>query len=388
MRTLARAAAGALLLSVLGSVSLPAAGKPRARDLGVPFEGTPGPENAITDVAGVEVGHTTLISGEGKLVVGKGPVRTGVTAVLPRGRESSRDAVFAGWFSQNGNGEMTGTTWIEESGFLEGPLLLTNTHSVGVVRDAAIAWRVKQGTPDASGYWWSLPVVAETWDGFLNDINGFHVKPEHVFQALSSAAGGPVPEGNVGGGTGMICYEFKGGIGTSSRRLSAKAGGYTVGALVQCNCGRRSQLLVAGAPVGVEIPGTVYGEDTGSIIIVLATDAPLLPHQLKRLARRATMGLARTGSTSGNGSGDIFLAFSTANPKAWTATEAVGVQMVPNDAMNPLFEASVQATEEAIVNAMVGAETMTGIDGHKAESLPHDRLRTALKKYNRLAVSP
>jgi L-aminopeptidase/D-esterase-like protein len=385
MGKMAKAAAALLLLAGLEARVSLGAPKPRARELGVAFEGTPGPGNAITDVAGVAVGHTTLISGEGKLEVGKGPVRTGVTVVLPRGKESDNDAVFAGWFSQNGNGEMTGTTWVEESGYLEGPFFVTNTHSVGVVRDASIAWRVKQGKPDASGYWWSLPVVAETWDGFLNDINGFHVKPEHVFQALSSAAPGPVPEGNVGGGTGMICYEFKGGIGTSSRRLPAKAGGYTVGVLVQCNCGRRSQLLVTGVPVGLEIPGTVYGEDTGSIIIVVATDAPLLPHQLKRLARRATMGLARTGSTSGNGSGDIFLAFSTANPKTWTASGPVGVTMVPNDNMNRLFEAAVQSTEEAIINAMVAAETMTGIDGHRADRLPHDRLRDVLKKYNRLS---
>jgi D-aminopeptidase len=387
MRKARKVLARAVLLGALLPAALLAAQMPRARDLGVPFEGTPGPNNAITDVPGVEVGHTTIISGEGRLEVGKGPVRTGVTTVLPRGKASNNDAVFAGWFSQNGNGEMTGTTWIDESGFLEGPFFVTNTHSVGVVRDAAIAWRVKQGTPDASGYWWSLPVVAETWDGFLNDINGFHVKPEHVFQALSTAASGRVAEGSVGGGTGMVCYEFKGGIGSSSRRLSEKSGGYTVGVLVQCNCGRRSQLTVAGAPVGLEIPGTVYGEDTGSIIIVVATDAPLLPHQLRRLARRATMGLARTGSTSGNGSGDIFLAFSTANPKTWSATKPVGVTMVPNDNMNPLFEATVQATEESIVNAMVAADTMTGADGHRADRLPHDRLRAALKKYNRLAES-
>jgi D-aminopeptidase len=375
--------AGALFLLLLEPEPLLAQAKPRARELGVPFEGTPGPANAITDVGGVEVGQTTLISGEGKLVVGKGPVRTGVTAVLPRGKESNKDAVFAGWFSQNGNGEMTGTTWVEESGFLEGPLLVTNTHSVGVVRDAAIAWRVKQGGADASGYWWSLPVVAETWDGYLNDINGFHVKPEHVFSALSAASSGVVAEGNAGGGTGMVCYEFKGGIGTSSRRLSSRQGEHTVGVLVQCNCGRRSQLTVAGVPVGREIPGKVYGEDTGSIIIVVATDAPLLPHQLKRLARRATMGLARTGATSGNGSGDIFIAFSTANAGVWSAKEAASVTIVPNDAMDALFEATVQATEEAIVNAMVAAETMTGADGHRVEHLPHDRLQTALKKYNR-----
>jgi len=374
-----------LVFAGSSSAFLGAADRPRARDLGVPFDGTPGPNDAITDVPGVEVGQTTLISGEGKLVVGQGPVRTGVTAILPRGKRSNDDAVFAGWFSQNGNGEMTGTTWIEESGFLEGPVLLTNTHSVGVVRDAAIAWRVQHGPADASGYWWSLPVVAETWDGFLNDINGFHVKTEHVFQALSSASGGRVAEGSVGGGTGMICYEFKGGTGTSSRKLSAKAGGYTVGVLVQCNCGRRSQLTVAGVPVGREIPGTVYGEDTGSIIIVVATDAPLLPHQLKRIARRATMGLARTGSVSGNGSGDIFIAFSTANPGAWTSKKPVSVSMVPNDDIGPLFEGTVEAVEEAIVNAMVASDTMTGINGNRADGLPPDRLRAALKKYNRLA---
>jgi len=382
-----RAPIPVLLLASFFPAFLAAAERPRARELGVPFDGAPGPNDAITDVPGVEVGHATLVSGDGKLVVGSGPVRTGVTAILPRGKSSSDDAVFAGWFSQNGNGEMTGTTWVEESGFLEGPVLLTNTHSVGVVRDAAIAWRVQHGKADASGYWWSLPVVAETWDGFLNDINGFHVKPEHVFQALGSAAGGRVAEGSVGGGTGMICYEFKGGIGTSSRKLSAKAGGYTVGVLVQCNCGRRSQLTVAGVPVGREIPGTVYGEDTGSIIIVVATDAPLLPHQLKRIARRATMGLARTGSTSGNGSGDIFIAFSTANPGAWEARKPVNVAMVPNDDMGPLFEGTVQAVEEAIVNAMVAADTMTGINGNRADGLPHDRLRAALAKYGRLAPS-
>ena len=361
---------------------------PRARDLGVPFEGTPGPLDAITDVAGVEVGHTTLISGEGKLVVGTGPVRTGVTAILPRGK-SSTDPVFAGWFPLNGNGEMTGTTWIEESGFLEGPVMITNTHSVGVVRDAAIAWRVERGGPDTSGDWWSLPVVAETWDGFLNDVNGFHVKPAHVSAALASAASGPVPEGNVGGGTGMVCYEFKGGIGTASRKLSQKAGGYTVGVLVQCNCGTRPQLRIAGVPVGLEIPDKPASkQDTGSIIIVVATDAPLLPHQLKRLARRASLGLARTGSVSGNGSGDIFIAFSTANPGAAESSGVRTVNMVPNDQMNPLFEATVQATEEAIVNALVAAETMTGRDNHTVVALPHDRLREVLKKYNRLVAIP
>lgn len=357
--------------------------KPRARDLGIPFEGTPGPLNAITDVKGVEVGHTTLISGDGKLVVGKGPVRTGVTAILPRGKSPS-DPVFAGWFSQNGNGEMTGTTWVEESGFLEGPVMITNTHSVGVVRDAVIEWRVKRGGPDATGYWWSLPVVAETWDGLLNDVNGFHVKPEHALHALDSAQTGPVPEGSVGGGTGMVCYEFKGGIGTASRKLEEKSGGFTVGVLVQCNCGGRKQLTIAGVPVGREIPEKPAYGDTGSIIITVATDAPLLPHQLKRLARRATMGLARTGSTSGNGSGDIFIAFSTANPGASKESGIAELKMVPNDQMGPLFEATVQSTEEAIVNAMVAAETMTGANNRTVIALPHDRLKEVLTKYNRL----
>jgi len=358
--------------------------KPRARDLGVPFDGTPGEFNAITDIKGVEVGHTTLISGEGPLKVGIGPVRTGVTAVLPRGKDSM-DAVFAGWFSLNGNGEMTGTTWVEDSGFLDGPVMITNTHSVGVVRDAVIGWKVKRGKPDMEGYWWSLPVVAETWDGFLNDINGFHVKPEHVVHALDSAHGGVVEEGSVGGGTGMVCNEFKGGIGTASRVLDAKNGGYKVGVLVQCNYGRRDQLRIAGVPVGKEIPDqAAYANDTGSIIIVVATDAPLIPTQLKRVARRASLGLARNGSYSGDGSGDIFIAFSTANGRAVSAKGAHPISMLPNDSLDPIFLATVQATEEAIVNAMVAADTMTGIDNHKVMALPHDRLRELLKKYNRL----
>ncbi|MGH9555139.1 MAG: P1 family peptidase [Terriglobales bacterium] len=367
------------------TATLAAQTKPRARDLGVPFDGTPGPLNAITDVAGVEVGHSTIIRGEGKLIVGKGPVRTGVTAILPRGR-SNTDPVFAGWFSLNGNGEMTGTTWVEESGFLEGPVMITNTHSVGVVRDAVIAWRVDRGQPAGSEYWWSLPVVAETWDGFLNDVNGFHVKPEHAREALDRARSGPGMEGNVGGGTGMICHEFKGGIGTASRKLDAKAGGYTVGVLVQCNYGLRPQLRIAGVPVGREIPEhPAYEDETGSIIIAVATDAPLLPHQLKRLARRASLGLARNGSVSGNGSGDIFMAFSTANPNAAAPEGVPQLTMVPNDRINPLFAATIEATEEAIINALVAAETMTGADNHKVIALPHDRLREVLKKYNRLA---
>jgi D-aminopeptidase len=365
--------------------------KLRARDLGIPFDGTPGPLNAITDVPGVTVGHTTLISGEGKLQIGKGPVRTGVTAILPRGKESMSNPVFAGWWSLNGNGEMTGTTWVEESGFLEGPVMITNTHSVGVVRDAVIQWRVAHGQPDPTGYWWSLPVVAETWDGWLNDINGFHVKPEHVFHAIDSAKSGPVEEGSVGGGTGMICNEFKGGIGTSSRKIDSKAGAFTVGVLVQCNYGSRPNLRIAGVPVGKEIPenpaytSTSFAEgDRGSIIVVVATDGPLVAHQLKRLARRVSLGLGRDGSISGNGSGDIFIAFSTANSGAAAADHVVDVKMLPNDLIEPVFAATVQATEEAVINAMVAAETMTGIENHNVSALPHDQLRAVLKKYNRL----
>jgi D-aminopeptidase len=385
-----------LLLAMLTlAVAASAQSKPRARDLGVPFDGIPGPNNAITDVKGVEVGHTTLIFGSGKLVVGKGPVRTGVTAIHPRGK-ASNDAVFAAWFTLNGNGEMTGTTWVDDSGFLNGPVMITNTHSVGVVRDAVIAWKVKHGTPDMEGYWWSLPVVAETWDGWLNDINGFHVHPEDAFHALDVAHSGPVEEGNVGGGTGMICNEFKGGIGTSSRVLQAKAGGYSVGVLVQCNYGRRDQLRIAGVPVGKEIPerpayggdenasSAMGGNDVGSIIVVVATDAPLLPPQLKRVAKRVSLGLGRNGSYSGDGSGDIFLAFSTANPGAVGTKGLHQLTMLPNDSLDPIFLATVQATEEAVINAMVAAETMKGIDDHEVIALPHDRLREVLKKYNRL----
>ena len=363
----------------------------RARDLGIPFEGTPGKFNAITDVAGVEVGYSTIIRGEGKLEPGQGPVRTGVTAIIPRGHDSLNDPVYAGVFSLNGNGEMTGTAWVDESGFLEGPVVMTNTHSVGVVRDAVIAWRVKTGAADKTGYWWSLPVVAETWDGWLNDINGFHVKPEDAFHALDSAHGGSLEEGSVGGGTGMICYEFKGGVGTASRKMEMKAGKdapariFTVGVLVQANCGRRAQLTIAGVPVGREIPGQVYKEEAGSIIIVIATDAPLLPNQLKRLARRASLGLARTGSVSGNGSGDLFIAFSTANPNVANPDKLThSVETIPNDLLDPIFTGVVQATEEAIVNALVNNQSMTGRDNHQVDALPHDRLRAALKKYNRL----
>jgi L-aminopeptidase/D-esterase-like protein len=382
-----RNAALAIALVTLAA-SMSAQSKPRARDLGIPFDGTPGPLNAITDVAGIEVGYTTLISGSGQLRVGEGPVRTGVTAVLPRGKNVFGDPVFAGWYSLNGNGEMTGTTWVEESGFLEGPVMITNTHSVGVVRDAVIQWRVQHGRDAANSVWWALPVVAETYDGYLNDINGFHVKPEHAFHAIDSAAGGPVQEGNVGGGTGMICNGFKGGTGTASRKLDAKDGGYTVGVLLQCNYGKREQLRIAGIPVGRELPpGIPREKDEGSIIVVVATDAPLLPHQLKRLARRVPLGLGRDGSYSGNGSGDIFIAFSTANPGAWDAKGVKSISMLPNDEMEALFLATVQCVEEAVINAMIAAETMTGINDHTVNAIPHKELQEVLRKYNRLVLS-
>ena len=376
----------AIVLGLLAFTPLVAAQTaPRARDLGVPFEGTPGSLNSITDVKGVEVGYRTLISGEGKLQVGVGPVRTGVTAIFPRGKTAA-DPVFAGWFTENGNGEMTGTTWVEESGFLFGPVMITNTHSVGVVRDTVIDWQLKNGVPMPLEDWWSLPVVAETWDGDLNDINGFHVKPEDAVAAIADAHSGPIAEGNVGGGTGMECFEFKGGTGTSSRKLHDSLGGYTVGVLVQCNFGVRRLLRIAGTPVGYEIPLDSRRSDVGSIIVVVATDAPLLPHQLKRIARRVTLGLGRLGSISGNGSGDIFIAFSTANAQAWQSHKVATVQMFANEEMDSLFEATVQATEEAVVNAMIAAKTMTGINDHVVEALPHDRLREVLRKYNRLVA--
>jgi D-aminopeptidase len=376
----------------------------RARDLGIPFEGTPGKVNAITDVPGVEVGYTTLISGEGKLQVGKGPVRTGVTAILPRGHASLNDPVYAGFFTLNGNGEMTGTAWVDDSGFLEGPIIITNTHSVGVARDAVIGWRVKHGAADKTGYWWSTPVVGETWDGWLNDINGFHVKPEDVWHALDTAHSGAIEEGSVAGGTGMVCYEFKGGNGTASRKIDigpaaarkdASPQRFIVGVFLQANFGRRPQLTIAGVPVGKEIPGQVYksasadpsfaGQERGSCIAVVATDAPLLPTQLKRLARRVSLGLARTGTISENSSGDFFIAFSTANPNAANPDQIThDVKTIPNDLLDPLFAGVVQATEEAVVNALVDNRSMTGRDNHRVEALPHDRLRELLRKYNRL----
>jgi D-aminopeptidase len=382
-----RALRSILTLSMAFAASTALAG-PRARDLGVPFEGTPGSLNAITDVAGVTVGHETLIE---DLADGR-KVRTGVTAILPRGKADLKTPAFAGWFSQNGNGEMTGTTWLEESGLLDGPVMITNTHSVGVVRDAVIAWRVRQGNPDRYGYFWSLPVVAETWDGNLNDVNGFHVKPEHAERALDSAKGGPVAEGNVGGGTGMICHEFKCGIGTSSRRVSIDGRDFAVGVLVQANYGLRETLRIAGVPVGQHLrehrayqdqrPKRNVG-DTGSIIIVVATDAPLLPHQLKRVAKRATMGLARMGSYAGDGSGDIFVAFSTANAEALGNGAFPSATFMENGKLDAIFEATVQATEESIVNALVAAKDMDGVDGHYAKALPHAELKKLLERYGR-----
>ena len=365
--------------------------KPRARDLGIPFEGAPGPLNAITDVAGVEVGYSTIVRGEGALERGRGPVRTGVTAILPRGK-TSKDPAFAAWYSLNGNGEMTGTTWIDESGFLEGPVMITNTHSVGVVRDAVIDWQVRNGQLYQP---FALPVVAETYDGWLNDIDGFHVTPQHVFAALESATTGAIAEGNVGGGTGMASFEFKGGTGTASRQIFPKEhGGYTVGVLVQSNFGRRFQLQIAGVPVGRELKddapwtqGRDEYNDTGSIIVVVATDAPLLPHQLKRLLKRVSLGIGRTGGLAMNGSGDIFIAFSTANAGVAQPEQPVStLRMVSNDLINPLLASAMLATEEAIINAMTAAETMTGVDGHTLVAIPHERLQDVLRKYNRLAL--
>ena len=380
-----RAVRNILTLFAAFAISIAHAG-PRARDLGVPFEGSPGPLNAITDVAGVTVGQVTLIED----LAGGHKVRTGVTAILPRGRDSIETPAFAGTFVLNGAGEMTGRAWIEESGLLEGPVMLTNTHSVGTVHQATIDWRIRHGNPDSSGYWWSTPVVAETWDGELNDINGFHVKPEHVFAALDGATGGPVAEGNVGGGTGMICHNFKCGIGTSSRRVDLDGHGYTVGALVQANYGTRSALRIAGIPVGQELPSSAKrGEaDSGSIIIVVATDAPLLPTQLDRIAKRAGMGLARMGSFAGNGSGDIFVAFSTANAKALDGAKIHAAEFLDNSDLDALFEATAQATEEAIVNAMVAARDMVGNEGHSAKALPHDALQSLLKRYGRAGNTP
>lgn len=365
--------------------------KQRARDLRIPFNGTPGVFNAITDVKGVEVGYSTIISGSGKNIRGKGPVRTGVTAILPRGRNNN--PVFANWYSLNGNGEMTGTTWITESGFLETPIMITNTNSVGVVRDAVLKWFVKTGWYKET-FWYTYPVVAETYDGFLNDIYGFHVKEENAFEALDSAKSGFLKEGNIGGGTGMMCLGFKGGTGTASRIVKIKDSTYTVGVLVQSNFGSKRNLTIAGVPVGIELKDTLNNEfkgapdyrqeGDGSIIVVVATDAPLLPHQLKRIAARVPLGIGIVGGRGENGSGDIFIAFSTGNPTAFQRSSFTKLDELPNDFINPLFDATVQATEEAIINAMVAAETMEGINGNKSYGLPHQLVVDILKKYNRI----
>lgn len=369
--------------------------KLRARDLGVPFVGTTGEFNAITDVEGVEVGYSTIISGEGKNIVGKGPVRTGVTAIFPRGKASKFSPVFANWYSLNGNGEMTGTTWVAESGFLETPIMITNTNSVGEVRQAVLKWFVDTDWYQGEEMWYTYPVVAETYDGFLNDIYGFHVKEKHVLEAIGNAKGGQIAEGNIGGGTGMMCLGFKGGTGTSSRIVQIKDSTYTVGALVQANFGRRNSLSVAGVPVGLELNDTLNNElvlppqsyrqeGDGSIIVVIATDAPLLPFQLKRIAHRVPLGIGRTGGYGTNGSGDIFIAFSTANTEAFQRDEFSEADILPNDLISPLFEATVQVVEESIINAMVAAETMEGINGNKSYAIPHDLLIETLKKYNRI----
>ena len=366
--------------------------KSRARDIGISFFGEPGKLNAITDVKGVEVGHATIISGKGKNVVGKGPVRTGVTAIFPRGKKFS--PVYANWYSLNGNGEMTGTTWVTESGFLETPIMITNTNSVGVVRDAVLKWFVDYNWYGNEEWWYTYPVVAETYDGFLNDIYGFHVKEEHVLEAIRDAKPGPVTEGNVGGGTGMLTLGFKGGIGTSSRVIKINGEKFVVGVLVQSNFGSKKNLTISGVPVGLELADTlsrIYNaspnnrrkEGDGSIIVIVATDAPLLPHQLKRIAHRVPIGIGNVGGRGSNGSGDIFLAFSTANTNAFNRDRTTSVRTLSNDLITPLFEATVQAVEESIVNAMIAAETMDGIHGNTAYALPHNRLVEILKKYNR-----
>lgn len=367
--------------------------KPRARDIGIPFDGKTGKYNAITDVQGVEVGYSTIISGQGKNVLGQGPVRTGVTAILPRGK--TNNPVFANWYSLNGNGEMTGTTWITESGFLETPVMITNTNSVGVVRDAVLKWFVDKNWYKDESFWYTYPVVAETYDGFLNDIYGFHVKETHAWEALNTAASGHVREGNIGGGTGMMCLGFKGGTGTASRIIKIEDSTYTVGVLVQSNFGSKRNLTIAGVPVGRELmdtlktefkapPASYRQEGDGSIIVVVATDAPLLPHQLKRLAARVPIGIGKVGGLGENGSGDIFIAFSTANPSAFNRINFTLVEQLPNDLINPLFEATVQAVEESIINAMTAAETMEGINGNKSYALPHQAVINILKKFNRI----
>ena len=379
-----------LTLSIAGFAQ-----KPRARDLGIPFNGTTGPNNAITDIKGVEVGYSTIIKGKGKNIVGQGPVRTGVTAIFPRGKAKKFSPVYANWYSLNGNGEMTGTTWVTESGFLETPIMITNTNSVGVVRDAVLKWYVDTNWYGGQDWWYTYPVVAETYDGFLNDIYGFHVKEEHVFEAIKNAKSGKIAEGNVGGGTGMMCLGYKGGTGTASRVVQINDTSYTVGVLVQSNFGAKRNLTIAGVPVGIAMkdvlnfeykapPSNHRQEGDGSIIVIVATDAPLLPHQLKRIAHRVPLGIALVGGRGANGSGDIFLAFSTANEQAFDRMNTKQVTTFPNDRISPFFEATTHAVEEAIINAMIAAETMEGIHGNKAYAIPHDELKAVLKQYNRL----
>jgi L-aminopeptidase/D-esterase-like protein len=379
----------ALLLSI---TTMTYAQKPRARDIGIPFDGTPGKYNAITDVKGVEVGFSTIIEGEGKNIIGKGPARTGVTAIFPRGQSST--PVYANWYTLNGNGEMTGTTWMTESGFLETPILITNTNSVGVCRDAMLKWFVEKNWIKEEG-WYTYPVVAETWDGIMNDIYGFHVKESNAFEALNTAKSGPVQEGNVGGGTGMLCLGFKGGTGTASRLIKIGDSTYTMGVLVQSNFGRKKNLSIDGVPIGLELKDTLnyeihklaqthVQEGDGSIIVVLATDAPLLPHQLKRIAQRIALGVGKVGGRGENGSGDIFITFSTASPGAFNREKVVSVKQFPNDQINPLFEGTVQCVEEAIINAMVAADTMKGINDNTAYALPHDKVIELLRKYGRI----
>ena len=369
--------------------------KPRARDLGVPFLGITGDFNSITDVKGVEVGYSTMISGKGENIVGKEAIRTGVTVIFPRGKAKKFSPVYANWYSLNGNGEMTGTTWVTESGFLETPIMITNTNSVGVVRDAVLKWYVDTDWYSGEDWWYTYPVVAETYDGFLNDIYGFHVREENVLEAIENSSSGKIAEGNVGGGTGMMCLGFKGGTGTSSRIFKIKNSNYTVGAIVQSNFGAKRNLSIAGVPVGIELKDTLNyvfnappksrrQEGDGSIIVIIATDVPLLPHQLKRIAQRIPLGVGIVGGRGSNGSGDIFLAFSTANESAFNRDETVTVESMPNDQLTPVFEATVQAVEEAIINAMVAAETMEGVNGNKAYALPHKLLIETLKKYNRI----
>ena len=380
-----------ILIILTFSISIYAQ-KPRARDLGIQFEGSTGKYNAITDVTGVSVGHSTIISGNGMNELGKGPIRTGVTAIFPSGKK--KKPLYANWYSLNGNGEMTGTTWITESGFLETPIMLTNTFSVGTVRQATLKWMVDTSWSDED-WWWAFPVVAETYDGFLNDIYGFQVQEKNVLEAIENTTNKEVKEGNVGGGTGMMSFGFKGGIGTSSRILKFPDTTYTVGVLVQSNFGDKKRFRVDGVPVGKELKDTPNVEykappksrrqnGDGSIIVIVATDTPLLPYQLKRISQRVPIGIGKLGGIGANGSGDIFIAFSTANQDAYIREGKTTVETVSNDWMNDIFEATIQAVEEAIINAMVSAETMEGINGNKVYALPHDKLIEIMKKYNRI----